>query len=138
MVTGVQTCALPIYIERNSEMIEIAIKEWPGVLAKGAKIKTWKAFLNMAKDALGTIQLVHLFEDPDFNQLLKTQQMTHITWSVSPQWKISWLWQLLTSPSGGVGGVSSGAMQPLLTAYAIPVAYCSDGATHVYIPQAPY
>ena len=43
------------YIGCNSEIIEMAIKEWPGVLEKGAKIKTQKAFLNMAKDAIGTI-----------------------------------------------------------------------------------
>ena len=117
----------------------MAIKQWGNVALK-KEGTGHRDFLNYAKGTIGDSRLVTLLEDPDFYQLLKTQNAMPkaVTWMVSSQWKVAWLWKLLTSPSGGVGGMPCCTIYPLLTSHVVPVAYCSDRATHVSVPQTPY
>lgn len=121
------------YTETDGEKIQMAMKQWPEIV---------KAGIGHAKSIarVGDSRLATLLEDPDFNRLLKIQNEMPkaITWMVSSQWKVAWLWKLLTLPSGGVGSMFSCMACSLLMPYVLPIAHCSDGAAHVSVPQASY
>jgi hypothetical protein len=102
------------YTETDGEKIDLALKQWKEIASEAACLSRGD-FLTKAKAAVGDSKLVTILGDPVFNNLLRTQQRTPVTWMLSPWWKITWLWNLLVSPSGGVRGMLSGAKHSILT-----------------------